>query len=327
MITTVESPSDYYQAQGYYIFKKLIPDDLVDNLLAEYKSKIVSSKDQFYRQSTRWQPNKISQDGYVVSPFMDVHCYDYPNPTKYRLFTEAVKQILCSQQVREALMQLTGSQEHNLMQSMLFDMNSATPPHQDWYYLDSIPNGHLLAGWFALEDIHEEAGRFYVLPKSNTLSFELSDDEKKMNSKYVKKVMSHLDSHQSDIYAPALQKGDVLFWNSRTIHGALKTLNQKYSRKSLTGHYLPSQYQFGSLYGVDPKVVEYATYEGMNYRLAQRSNSPFNNELDEQLEWYLLQEPKRSDKTSLGKEIRLRWGGKVHKVVRGIRKLLDNPKG
>lgn len=326
MITTVESPSDYYQAQGYYIFKKLIPDDLVDNLLAEYKSKIISSKDQFYRQSTRWQPNKISQDGYVLSPFMDVHCYDYPNPSKHRLFTEAVKQILCSGQVREALMQLTGSQEHNLMQSMLFDMNSATPPHQDWYYLDSIPNGHLLAGWFALEDIHEEAGRFYVLPKSHTLTFELSDDEKKMNSKYVKKVMSHLDSHQNDIYTPALQKGDVLFWNSRTIHGALKTLNQKYSRKSLTGHYLPSQHQFGSLYGVAPKVVEYATYEGMNYRLAQRSNSPFNNELDEQLEWYLLQEPKRSDKTSLGKEVRLRWGGKVHKVVRGIRKLLDNPK-
>jgi phytanoyl-CoA hydroxylase len=185
----------------------------------------------------------------------------------------------------------------------------------------------LLAGWFALEDIHEEAGRFYVLPKSHTLSFELSDDEKKMNSRYVKKLMSYVDSHQDEISAPALQKGDVLFWNSGTIHGALKTLNQKHSRKSLTGHYLPSQYQFGNLYRVDPKVVEYATHEGMNYRLDRRSNSPFNNELEEQMEWYLLKEPKTSSETSLGKKFRLDWGGKVYKVVRKIKKLLENPKG
>jgi phytanoyl-CoA dioxygenase PhyH len=49
----------------------------------------------------------------------------------------------------------------------LFDANTATPAHQDWWYLDSIPNGHLLAAWIALEDIEEDAGRFYVIPQTH----------------------------------------------------------------------------------------------------------------------------------------------------------------
>jgi phytanoyl-CoA hydroxylase len=325
MLTKVGPPKDYYQEQGYYIFKKLIPDDLIDNLIEEYKSRIVSSKAPFYRQSTRWQSNKISPHGYVVSPFMDTHCYDHPNQSIHGIFSEAVRRILCAQEVREALNQLTGSQQHNLVQSMLFDLNSATPPHQDWYYLDSIPNGHLIAGWFALEDIHEEAGRFYVLPKSHTVNFDLTDDEKKMNSRYVKTVRRYVDSHQSDIYAPYLQKGDVLFWNSRTIHGSLKTLDPQYSRKSLTGHYLPSQYQFGNLYAKSPKVVEYAKHESMNYRLVHRSNSPYKDEFEEQMEWHLVKEAISSgDEKAMGQNWRLRWGPKIYRVARRIKNLLNS---
>ena len=52
-----------------------------------------------------------------------------------------------------ALKEVAHPDGHKLMQSMLFDSNTATPPHQDYWYLDSSPSGHLLAGWFALEDI------------------------------------------------------------------------------------------------------------------------------------------------------------------------------
>lgn len=254
----------YYQDQGYYIFRQLLPLSLINNLLEEYHSKIFSSSNPFFRQSSnRWEINNISKQGYCEASFLDVH--DYP---RYPSFTEAAKSIFCSQHVREALTVLTGSQEHNLMQSMLFDMNTATPAHQDWYYLDSLPNGYLLAGWFALEDIHEEAGRFYVLPKSHLVDFDLTDDEKISNAPYQQKLKKYLDAHKDDIYAPALQKGDVLFWNSRTIHGSTDTLNPQYSRKSLTAHYLPSQYQFSKRYLASPIVVDYASYEEMKYRLA-----------------------------------------------------------
>jgi phytanoyl-CoA hydroxylase len=262
-LTLINPPKECYDQDGYYIFEKLVPDQLIDNLLNLYKSEILDSKSHFFRQSSnRWERNKINEFGYCEESFLNVH--DYPN---YPAFDEAIKQIICSPQVREALTQITGSPEHNLMQSMLFDLNAATPAHQDWYYLDSMPSGHLLAGWFALEDIHEEAGRFYVLPKSHRVELDLTDDEKASNTPYMKKLKEYVELHQNEINAPALKKGDVLFWNSGTVHGSLKTTNPKYSRKSLTAHYLPSQYPSGSRYAEKPSVIDYGVYQGMKYRL------------------------------------------------------------
>lgn len=259
----MNTPKEYYKENGYYVFQQLIPHNLIDNLLKQYSQDILPSKTPFFRQSTnRWETSKISEYGYAEESFLNVH--DYPNHT---VFCEAVRQILCSQDVREALTQLTESEAHNLMQSMLFDMNTATPAHQDWYYLDSLPNGYLLAGWFALEDIYEEAGQFYVLPKSHRLDFDLTDDEKISNAPYVRKLKEYVASHKNDIHAPTLKKGDVLFWNSRTVHGSLETINPKYSRKSLTAHYLPSQYHFGARYEESPRKMNYGTYAGMKYAL------------------------------------------------------------
>ncbi len=286
----MNSPKEYYEANGYYIFQNLVPESMIDKLLEIYNSEILPSKALFFRQSSnRWEANRISSYGYAEESFLNVH--DYPD---YPAFDEAAKQIFCSQQVREALTQLTGSQQHNLMQSMLFDMNTATPAHQDWYYLDSIPNGHLLAGWFALEDIHEEAGRFYVLPTSNQVELELTEDEKVSNVPYMKKLKDYVEAHKQEIHTPTLKKGDVLFWNSRTVHGSLETINPKYSRKSLTAHYLPSQYQSGSRYAELPSVINYDVYEGMKYRLvpSHQKNYSLKAKIKTDLWQYVWNEPK-----------------------------------
>jgi len=259
---TQTNPKQYYDEHGYYIFRNLVPAELIDDCLEKYRQDILPSGKRFFRQSSnRWKFNRITSKGYCQQSFLDIH--DYPEHSELNL------RILCSEQVRTALQELTGADQHNLMQSMFFDLNAATPAHQDWYYLDSMPNGYLLAGWFALEDIHEEAGRFYVLPGSHLIDFELNEDEKIANSSYVSKLKAFMADHSEDIYAPALKKGDVLFWNSRTIHGSLETVNPAYSRKSLTAHYLPSSYQFGKRHQSKPKLdIEYFQYAGMKCRMA-----------------------------------------------------------
>ncbi|RUT05567.1 hypothetical protein DSM106972_035740 [Dulcicalothrix desertica PCC 7102] len=280
----------YYQEQGYYIFRQLISHELIDSLLAEYQSKIVASNDYFFRQSSnKWEKNKISIYGYCEESLLDIH--DYPNHSS---FSDSALRIFCLPEVRNALTLLTGEHEHNVMQTMFFDLNTATPAHQDWYYLDSMPNGHLLAGWFALEDIQQEAGRFYVLPKSHLIDFELTIDEKISSPYYQQKLKKYLEAHKEEMYAPALQKGDVLFWNSRTIHGSSATLDASYSRKSLTAHYLPSKYQFGNRYATSPKAVEYASYEGMKYKLAPVGHKHYSvpNKVQTDLYHYLSQRPK-----------------------------------
>jgi phytanoyl-CoA hydroxylase len=295
---------DYYDEKGYYIFEKLIPEDLIDKLLTRYRKEILNSDNYFFRQSSnRWEKNKLNEHGYSQESFLNVH--DYPN---YPAFEETIREIICSTQVRDALTQLTGSPEHNLMQSMLFDMNAATPAHQDWYYLDSMPSGYLLAGWFALEDITEQAGRFYVLPKSHRLELKLTEDEKASNAPYMKKLREYVEQHQNEVYAPALKKGDVLFWNSGTVHGSLETLNPMHSRKSLTAHYLPSQYPSGSRYAEKPSLINYGDYEGMKYRIVpehQKIYSP-TAKLRTDLWQYVWHQPKlarmaQAVKKTLGK--------------------------
>jgi ATP phosphoribosyltransferase len=58
------------------------------------------------------------------------------------------------------------------------------------------------AGWFALEDIREEAGRFYVFPGAHLIDFDLNEDEKISNAHYKKKLNQYLEEHQDELKAP-----------------------------------------------------------------------------------------------------------------------------
>lgn len=241
--------ADYYRDHGYLITRGLVPLEAIDRLLAAYARDILPSKRKFYRQSTdRYESNRVTPFGYVAQSFLDIHAYrTYPE------FRQAALEIFFAEVLQRTLTEITDSDMHNLMQSMLFDANTETPPHQDWWYLDSVPNGQLLAAWIAMEDIEEEAGRFFVVPDSHRLV--LHDQARTMpHSQWLARVRQYCDEHKEQLHAPDLKKGDVLFWNSRTIHGSLPTVDKRYSRKSLTAHFLPAALRFGNLFTSKPWV-------------------------------------------------------------------------
>ena len=146
---------NYYEVNGYVVCENLVPTELIDTLLETYKKQITPSKYPFFRQTTNtYEPSEINEFGYVKQSFLDIHDYKkFPN------FSTSAKEIFCSEAIQNTLKQITGSKSFNLMQSMFFDANTETGPHQDWYYLDTIPSGHLTAAWIALEDIDERAGQ------------------------------------------------------------------------------------------------------------------------------------------------------------------------
>ena len=268
--TTELSPKEYYETNGYCVFRNLIPTAAVDRLVQRYQEDIVSSDYPFFRQNTdAYQPNKLTEHGYVKQSFLDIHDY-----SEFAEFSQYARDIYTSDAMRGALKQATGFDSFNLMQTMLFDANTETKPHQDWWYLDSVPNGSLIASWIALEDIDERAGRFFVIPKSFNVDLH-SDTPDLKHSEWMARMARYFEEHQDQVHAPALKKGDVLFWNSRTIHGSLKTQDPSFSRKSLTAHYLPSHMAFGNLF-VKKESLKYKTYNGMKFFRNQPDYSALN---------------------------------------------------
>jgi phytanoyl-CoA hydroxylase len=267
-----QNPRQYFDKNGYFIFKGLIKESDMNALQLEYENTIKPSKRPFFRQSTnRWEKNRFNEYGYAQSSFLDIH--DYVNSP---VFSEQARRLFCSPELRRALVAITGEQKHNLMQSMLFDQNTATPPHQDHYYLDSVPNGRLVAAWIALEDIEEKAGRFFVIPGSNKERFILTENEKISNHLYTSMIKNYVSQNKEKIFAPALKRGDAFFWHAYTVHGSLPTIDRLFSRKSLTAHYMPEQFEFGNMYNKSFSV-QYGLFEGMKYRKNERIYSISNS--------------------------------------------------
>jgi phytanoyl-CoA hydroxylase len=269
-VENVMTPAqEYYEENGYYVYRNLVSSDLIDQLLRRFHDDIVPSKYPFFRQNTnRYETSRLTQHGYVQQSFLDIHDYK-----KFPEFSQCAKEIYTSAEMRNALTEVTGFDAFHLMQTMLFDANTETQSHQDCWYLDSVPNGHLLAAWIALEDIDERAGRFYVVPKSHTLDFH-SDTPDLAHDDWIARVKDYVAAHRDQVYAPALKKGDVLFWNSHTIHGALPTQDPRLSRKSLTAHYLPSRFEFGNIF-LTKENLHYKSHNGMQY-FRTRDDIPFD---------------------------------------------------
>lgn len=242
-----DSYHQYYQENGYVVVPGLIHQEHIDQLMFFYERDILKSKAKFYRQNTNvYDLNRYTSAGHVIQSFLDVHHYK-----RFPEFRQAALDLYFSDSMKAGLSAVTGYGKHNLMQSMLFDANAATPPHQDWWYLDSVPNGKLLGAWIALEDIHEDAGRFYVMPGTQNVCLH---EANLPHSEWLVRLRKYMNEHADNISAPALKRGDVLFWNSRTIHGALETRDQKYSRKSLTAHFMPADMTFGNLFTSKPWI-------------------------------------------------------------------------
>ncbi len=130
---------------------------------------------------------------------------------------------------------------------MYFEGNSATWEHQDTYYLDSENMGTMVAAWVALENIEPEAGRFFVCPTSHKVDLEKQNASNNVATKqdsYISDIVDHIKDGDFEIRAPKLDKGDILLWSSRTIHGSLNSFSKSKSRSSITCPVIPDSNKF-----------------------------------------------------------------------------------
>jgi phytanoyl-CoA hydroxylase len=245
-------PFQQYASEGWYVARRAIPESLVRGLVARFQQDAKPCTDPQLRQSSRVEPHKFDEFGFMKKPLLNPHLGKNEKLVEFRA---AILDLACSAAMLDALAAITLRPSHVLLQIMMFEQ-SATSPHQDWVYLDSFPQGCLTAAWVALEDISPEATRFFIIPGSQDFDQDFPHDWIWDSGQYLQTMTGVVQTQYADrVTIPEMRAGDVLFWNSRIIHGSLAGTDTSRSRLSLAVHYIPDG--FGSGNRETPLIAAY----------------------------------------------------------------------
>ena len=238
-LSEIDKIFNYYDKFGFAVVRSLIDGSVCDSLRSSWESEIKVSKKNIYRQANgKLQSNIFNSSGFIMNPVLNPHSV---NPQAFGSFRKNAENILTNMGLNNIFCTFFG-ESSKIVQSLYFEGNSVTEEHQDAYYLDSTTIGEMAGAWIALEDIDADAGRFFVSPGSHKVLLDRQDCGDSISENldaYVARVVGHVVESQLKIKAPKLNKGDVLFWNSLTIHGSLASESKTKSRSSLTCHAIP----------------------------------------------------------------------------------------
>jgi phytanoyl-CoA hydroxylase len=241
-LTSDRELREFYDENGYVVFRNLIPAELCDASLKAFDREVKTFDGYIYRQATaKPEKHKFTEHGHILNSILNIQDL---NSNLFPGFKQEGLKILAHDNMLAATDTLFG-EPGKLVQSMFFEGNPATWPHQDTYYLDSDSIGSMTAAWVALEDIQPGAGRFYVYPGSHKIDIAKNGGDFDIafnHDRYKEFVLNLIEDKGLPLVAPALRKGDVLFWNSKTIHGSLETTQPQFSRSSFTAHFIPKSH-------------------------------------------------------------------------------------
>ena len=235
----------FYNENGYVVIKNIILDKECELFKKAWEDEIKAHKGYLYRQATaKLEKNKFNSKNWIMNPILNIQSLDKFIFKKLRSYFDQF--IVNNKKISSLVGQILG-EKPVIVQSMYFEGNSATWEHQDSYYLDDEETGKMIAGWIALEDISADAGRFFVCPKSHLYDFSKMNLENvisESHASYINSIVEVIKKNNFKVEAPKLDKGDLLLWNSLTIHGALDSQSQINSRSSITLHMIRRNSKF-----------------------------------------------------------------------------------
>lgn len=239
-MSTLLAPNQYFQKNGYYLFKNALDPALISEFLKEYQNvKSQRSRRLFFSQSTHeWRPlaSSLDSSGKLTSSILNISDHIF-----FPRLSRLSRLILQSDEIQNMLrliypLSIPSGSRFNMWQNMLFEKSTATVDHVDTWYLDTFPLGLLTGCWIALEKITAKGGSFHVYPQSH-----LTPNPCPPTSSHDQLIS--IISKRKALYKKVsfyLEPGDVLFWHSHLIHGSSPFQDEASTRLSLTAHYHPT---------------------------------------------------------------------------------------
>jgi phytanoyl-CoA hydroxylase len=260
----LQSARAYYDKNGYAVVRSVIDGQTCDSLRGAFEQTVKHYPGYIYRQTTaNPEKNNINKFGFVMNPILNIQSL---NDADFAPLKNLAMSVFASDAVKQ-INRAIFAEDGKLVQSMYFEGNSETWPHQDTYYLDSESIGTMAAFWYALEDINAGAGRFFVLPGSHKIDMVKNGKDFDVafnHARYKELIKKVIVDNQLEFRAPFLKKGDILFWNAKTIHGSLRSSRPEFSRSSLTSHFIPASHRFLQFQS-RIKPLKVRRYSGMEF--------------------------------------------------------------
>jgi phytanoyl-CoA hydroxylase len=236
-----EAFKEWFDREGYIVVRKAVRPGLCASALQAFQAEVLPDRMGFFERhaSGKYERHVVTSTGFMKYPIMnlqDIATKKYPHFKKRGL------DLLTQATIQRAVSILFG-EPGRVVHTMYFDGNQTTWAHRDGHYIDSQQAGKMIGVWVAAEDIHPEAGRFFILPRSHRVPVPGEQDDPNSQD-YKAKMASFVRDGPLDCVAPLLKQGDMLLWTSMTIHGSLPTADKRFSRRSFTAHYVPLSHQF-----------------------------------------------------------------------------------
>ena len=241
----IEKAIKFYKENGFVVLQNILNKEECRNLINSWEKEVKGFKGYMYRQaSAKLERHVFNDQNWIMNPILNLQSL---NPKKFPSLRKGFEKIIASNKNLGHFVKSTIKDKPMIVQSMYFEGNSVTWEHQDSYYLEDEMIGKMIAGWIALENIDANAGRFFVCAKSHL------DDYSDMNIDnniadnhkiFIENINKKIKDKKYKIYAPKLDAGDVLLWNSLTIHGSLDSQSKTHSRSSITFHAIRSSSKF-----------------------------------------------------------------------------------
>ena len=225
----------FFLSNGYAVIQSVIDADKIDRFLTAYREIKSNPWFVYYAQSihicTRPQ---LNESGHIRESMQNAS-----RLALFPKFSSRFKDCIYDDNVAQALTAVDGQHRHVSWQNMFFDRSVGTMEHQDSWYLDTEPPGNLIGVWYALEDIREGSGPFFVCPGSHRIGV-IDRREHPTHSEFITTVSRILNETRFERTPMLLSKGDILLWHPYLIHGAFDCEDESLSRKSFTSHFYPT---------------------------------------------------------------------------------------
>jgi ectoine hydroxylase-related dioxygenase (phytanoyl-CoA dioxygenase family) len=229
-----ENIKDFYLENGYYVAKKLIPDEVIDN----YKN--------------YWLKHHAPAfDGSTISSINNK--LGWENSASF-IHHDQVKEVLCHENLYKVF-DLIGLEKMGLHLSFTSWYSTLKTWHQDYTNSDRQSAENYTGIWIALDDIHPDSGPFDFIPKSHLwdIDFNIYSDSLKSNpSKY---IIEKTIENKAEAMRFLPKKGDVIFWHGHLVHRGSEPNNFDLARPCIIGHYYSSINGHGS--GQRDKLISY----------------------------------------------------------------------